>query len=86
MREERLMDNIYLVSLINMSTEILFDVIKNVAFLSCQRDDVLIREGDQGDWYVVSTTDMITAHTPPPSTSRLSIYHPSDHNKLVTCI
>lgn len=66
------MDNLFLWC---MSTEILFDVIKNVAFLSCQRDDVLIREGDQGDWYVVSTTDIAT-HLP-PSPLRSFIYHPS---------
>lgn len=35
--------------------ELLLDLIKNLQFSTKQQDEVIIRQGDQGDWFVIDS-------------------------------
>ena len=33
--------------------ELLFDIIKNLQFVTKQKDEIIIRQGEEGDWLVI---------------------------------
>jgi len=43
------------VSLSAFASDIVIDVIKNLSFMACDADEILIKEGDRGDWYELLT-------------------------------
>lgn len=49
------MENVFIIS------EYLKDIIRNCGQVTFNKDDIIIKQGDQGDWY-----DIIFYYDPPP--------------------
>ncbi|XP_046364131.2 uncharacterized protein LOC124140546 isoform X2 [Haliotis rufescens] len=45
-----------------LKTEILLDIVKNCEFSTCQRDHVIIRQGDKGDKFYIILTGTVSVH------------------------